>query len=86
MRPGDPAFVSRVNALTSFFGGTGRGPGPGHMARAVIYQQLNQQAAAMAYQDIYRLLSWMAMGMVVCAFILSKNKPGQGAPAGEAMH
>jgi DHA2 family multidrug resistance protein len=40
----------------------------------------------MAYQDIYRLLSWMAMGMVACAFILSKNKPGQGAPAGEAMH
>jgi DHA2 family multidrug resistance protein len=86
MRPGDPAFVSRVNALTSFFGGTGRGPGPGHMARAVIYQQLNQQAAAMAYQDIYRLLSWMAMGMVTCAFILSKNKPGQGAAAAEAMH
>jgi len=28
----------------------------------------------------------MAIGMVVCAFILSKNKPGQGAPAGEAMH
>jgi DHA2 family multidrug resistance protein len=86
MRPGDPAFASRVNALTSFFGGTGRGPGPGHMAQAAIYQQLNQQAAAMAYQDIYRLLSWMAMGMVACAFILSKNKPGQGAPAGEAMH
>jgi DHA2 family multidrug resistance protein len=81
MRPGDPAFVSHVNALTSFFGGTGRGPGPGHMAQAAIYQQLNQQAAAMAYQDIYRLLSWMAMGMVACAFILSKNKPGQGASA-----
>jgi DHA2 family multidrug resistance protein len=56
------------------------------MAQAAIYQQLNQQAAAEAYQDIYRLLSWMAMGMVVCAFILSKNKPGQGTPAGEAMH
>jgi MFS transporter, DHA2 family, multidrug resistance protein len=86
MRPGDPAFVSHVNALTSFFGGAGRGPGPRHMAQAVIYQQLNQQAAAMAYQDIYRLLSWMAIGMVACAFILSKNKPGQGAPAGEAIH
>jgi hypothetical protein len=24
--------------------------------------------------------------MVVCAFILSKNKPGQSAAAGEAMH
>jgi hypothetical protein len=61
----------RINAPTSFFGGTGRGPGPGHMAGAVMYKQLNQQAAAMAYQDIYRLLSWM--GMVACAFILSKT-------------
>jgi DHA2 family multidrug resistance protein len=86
MQPGNPAYVNQVNALTSYFGGSGKGPGPGLMARAVIYQQLNQQAAAQAYQDIYRLLCWMAMGMVVCAFILSKNKPGQGAAAGEAMH
>jgi DHA2 family multidrug resistance protein len=86
MQPGNLAYVNQVDALTSYFGGTGGGPGPGHMARAAIYQQLNQQAAAMAYQDIYRLLGWMAMGMVVCAFILSKNKPGQGSSAGEAMH
>jgi DHA2 family multidrug resistance protein len=86
MQPGSPAFVSRLNALTAYFGGGGKGPAAGLMAKAAIYQQLNQQAAAMAYQDIYRLLSWMAMGMVACAFILSKNKPGQGTPAGEAMH
>ena len=36
-----------------------------------MYQQLNQQAAAMAYQDIYPLLGWM--GMVACAYILSKT-------------
>jgi hypothetical protein len=35
-----------------------------------MYQQLNQQAAAMAYQDIYRPLGWT--GMVACAYILSK--------------
>jgi DHA2 family multidrug resistance protein len=86
MQPGNPAYVSQLNALTSYFGGSSQGPGPGHMAQAAIYQQLNQQAAAQGYQDIYRLLSWMAMGMVVCAFILSKNKPGQGAPAREAVH
>ena len=86
MQPGNPAYVSRVNALTSYFGGSGKGPGPGFMARAAIYQQLNQQATAEAYQDIYRLLGWMAIGMVMCAFILSKNKPGQGASATEAMH
>jgi MFS transporter, DHA2 family, multidrug resistance protein len=86
MQPGSPAFVNQVNALTPYFGGSGKGPGPRFMAEAFIYQQLNQQAAAQAYQDIYRLLCWMAVGMVVCAFILSKNKPGQGASAREAMH
>jgi DHA2 family multidrug resistance protein len=86
MQPGNPAFVSRLNALTAYFGGGGKGPGAGLMARAAIYQQLNDQAAAMAYQDIYRLLCWMAMGMVACAFILSKNKPGPGAAANEAVH
>lgn len=52
------------------------------MAGAAVYQQLNQQASAMAHQGIYRLLSWMAMAMVACAFMLSRNKPGEGAPAG----
>jgi DHA2 family multidrug resistance protein len=86
MQPGNLAYVNQINTLTSYFGGSCKGAGPGHMAQAAIYQQLNQQATAQAYEDIYRLLSWMAMGMVVCAFILSKNKPGQGAAAGEAMH
>jgi DHA2 family multidrug resistance protein len=56
------------------------------MAGGVIYQELNQQASALAYQDIYRLLSWMAMGMVACAFLLNKNRPGQGASAENAVH
>jgi MFS transporter, DHA2 family, multidrug resistance protein len=56
------------------------------MARAAIYQQLNQMATAQAYQHIYRLLSWIAMGMVLCAFLLSKNKPGQGGRKEEAIH
>jgi hypothetical protein len=28
-------------------------------------------------------LSWMSVGLVVLAFMLSKNKPGAGAEAGE---
>jgi DHA2 family multidrug resistance protein len=86
MQPGNPAFVRELNRLTSYFGGSSAGPGPAMSAKAAIYQQLNQQAAAMSYQDIYRLLCWMATGMVACAFLLSKNKPGQGAPKGEAIH
>ena len=43
--------------------------------------QLNQQAAAMGYVDIYRMLCWMSCIMVCFAFLLSKNRPGQGALA-----
>jgi DHA2 family multidrug resistance protein len=78
--------VSLLNALTDTFHSTAGDPAASSMAQAAIYKQLNQMATAQAYQDIYRLLSWMAMGMVLCAFLLSKNKPGQGAQKGEAVH
>jgi DHA2 family multidrug resistance protein len=86
MQPGNLAYTTQLNGLTSAFSSSASGLGAAQMAHGVIYQQLNQQAAALAYQDIYRLLSWMAMGMVACAFLLSKNKPGEGASAREAMH
>jgi DHA2 family multidrug resistance protein len=86
MQPGNLAYSIRLNALTGAFGGTGNGPGAGLMASGVIYQELNRQAAAQAYQDVYSLLSWMAMGMVACAFLLSRNKPAKAAPAETGMH
>ncbi len=86
MQPGRQAYTDQVNGLAQAFGGSHAGPAARHMAQAMIYGQLNRQAGAMAYQDIFRMLCWMAVIMVGFAFLLSKNKPGQGAPAGEAMH
>jgi DHA2 family multidrug resistance protein len=90
MQPGNSAYVQQMQGLTGFFGsmpGAGtHGPDAANMARATIYDQLNQQASAMGYQDIYRMLCWMAVVMIGVAFLLSKNKPGEGAPAGEAVH
>jgi DHA2 family multidrug resistance protein len=91
MQLANPGYASVIHGLTGFFagangGGTGRGSDALSMARATIYGQLQQQAYAQAYQDIYRMLCWMACGMVLAAFLLSKNRPGQGAPAGEAVH
>ena len=83
MQPGNQAYTDRVQTLAGAFGG---GQDAAHTAQALIYNQLNQQAGAMAYQDIFRLLCWMAVIMVGFAFLLSKNRPGQGAPAGEAAH
>jgi DHA2 family multidrug resistance protein len=88
MQPGNPAYQQQLHALTGLFGGMAGDSGAtaSSMARSSIYNQLNQQASAMAYQDIYRMLSWMAVIMIGCAFLLSKNRPGEGAPAGEAVH
>jgi len=86
MQPGNPGYVRQLDALTGFFSGTIHGPAAANMARATIYNQLQQQAGALAYQDIFRMLCWMAIIMIGFAFLLSKNKPGEGAPAGEAVH
>jgi DHA2 family multidrug resistance protein len=86
MQPGSQAYANMLSGLTGYFTGvTGDHANAAVMARASIYQQLNQQASALAYQDIYRLLCWMAVIMVGFAFLLSKNKPGEGAPEG-AVH
>jgi len=55
------------------------------MAAGSIYAQLQRQAAMLGYQDVYKLLFWMATGMVLLAFLLNKNKPGAGGGGG-AMH
>jgi DHA2 family multidrug resistance protein len=89
MQSANPQYVQQSNALANFFRGAAPGTGGGvgmGMAHATIYQQLQAQASAMGYVDIYRMLCWMSCIMVCCAFLLNKNKPGEGAPAGEAVH
>ena len=83
MQAGSVGYTSTLAMLKGFFGGGSQGA---YAAQATIYQQLNQQAQAEGYVDVYRMLCWMSCFMVLLAFLLSKNKPGQGAPAGEAVH
>jgi DHA2 family multidrug resistance protein len=79
------AFQQQTQGLTGFFGSTFGGPNGKSMALASIYNQLNMQAQAQGYQDVYMELSWMSAGLILLAFLLSKNKPGEGAGAG-AVH
>jgi DHA2 family multidrug resistance protein len=81
MQSGLPGYDHHLNALQGFFGG----PNGGGRAMASIYNQLNQQAAMQGYQDVYIELSWMSVCLVVLAFMLSKNRPGQG-PGASALH
>jgi MFS transporter, DHA2 family, multidrug resistance protein len=39
----------------------------------------------LGYQDVYKMLFWMAIGMIFFAFMLNKNRPGEGGGGG-AMH
>jgi len=84
MQLSNPAYVNQLTALTNAYSGVAGGPGAVASARGMIYRQLNQQAAGQAYEDIYRVLAWLAVGMVACAFLLSKKKPGEGAPEAAA--
>jgi DHA2 family multidrug resistance protein len=87
MQPGSLGYSSAVSSMAGAFAGmTGDHAAAQNMAQASIYQQLNQQASVMGYSDVYRVLCWMSVGMIACAFLLSKNRPGEGAPAGEAVH
>jgi DHA2 family multidrug resistance protein len=81
MQLGNPVFANRLSALTNAYSGVSGGQGAAAMAQGQIYRQLNQQASAMGYQDIYRMLCWVAAVMVIFSFLLSKNKPGEKAPA-----
>jgi DHA2 family multidrug resistance protein len=85
MTPGSIAFNQHTHVLTGFLGGSFGGPNSGGMAAAAIYNQLNQQAQMQGYQDVYMELSYMSIALVALAFLLSKNRPGEGPGAG-AVH
>jgi MFS transporter, DHA2 family, multidrug resistance protein len=86
MVPGSIAYQQHLNALKGFLGGHfGDTNGTG-LAIANIYNQLNAQALLQGYQDVYMELSWMSVGLIALAFLLSANRPGQGSGGGAAMH
>jgi DHA2 family multidrug resistance protein len=88
MTPDSISYNQHLQALTGFLGGSGGfgGPNSAGLAIANIYSQLNRQAAVQGYQDVYMELSYMSIGLVVLAFLLSKNKPGAAPGGGGGMH
>ena len=85
MQPGSLGYQLHLNALSGYLG-SAMGAVNGHSAAlASLYNQLNLQAQMQGYQDVYIELSWMSIVLVGLAFLLSKNRPGDG-PGAEAMH
>jgi MFS transporter, DHA2 family, multidrug resistance protein len=85
MVPGSIGYQQHLQALSGFLKGHFGSANGADMALANLYNQLNAQALLQGYQDVYMELSWMSVGLILLAFLLSKNKPGQGA-GGAAMH
>jgi DHA2 family multidrug resistance protein len=85
MNSANIGFQQQSQALAGYFGshfGMANGQA---MALASIYGQLNLQAQMQGYQDVYMELAGMSIGLVGLAFLLNKNKPGDGPGAG-AVH
>ena len=85
MQSGSIAYQQHAQALAGFLSGHFGGANGLGLALANIYGQLNRQAQMQGYQDVYMELSWMSVGLVALAFLLSKNKPGAGSET-TAMH
>jgi DHA2 family multidrug resistance protein len=85
MQPGSLGFDQHSQALTGFLNGSFGSANGGSLALAQIYHQLIQQAQTQGYQDVYMELSWASVLLIVLAFMLSKNRPGEGAGGG-GMH
>jgi len=75
-----------LNALSGFLGGQFGAANSGGMALGSLYNQLNLQAQMQGYQDVYMELSWMSIVLILLAFLLSKNRPGQSAAPEGAVH
>ena len=85
MQPGLPGYNSHLNALNGVLGENAGSANSAGMALGSLYNQLNQQAQMQGYQDVYMELSWMSVILIALAFLLNKNRPGQG-PGAAAMH
>ena len=86
MVPGSIAYQQHLQAMAGFFNGHFGGSNGAGLAAANLYNQLNVQAQMQGYQDVYMELSWMSCALILLSFMLSKNRPGQGAGGGAAMH
>ena len=85
MTPLSIPFQQQVQGLAPFLSRAGAGPGGRGAAMAEIYGQLDRQAGMQGYVDVFKMLFWMAIGMIFLAFLLKKNTPG-GAKSDIAMH
>jgi len=74
-----PAFQSQISAMTEAMVTMGYSAADASQrAYNMIYQQVQRQAAALAYNDVIFAFALACAMMVPLAFFMRKNKPGAG--------
>ncbi len=85
MQPGSIGYDLHTQALTGAYNQAFGAANSAALALAQIYRQMIAQATMQGYQDVYMELSYASIILVFLAFLLSKNKPGEGG-AGAGVH
>jgi DHA2 family multidrug resistance protein len=74
-----PAFQGQLDAMTRALTSAGyNAADASQRAYNMIYSRVQQQAAALAYNDVIFVFALACAIMVPCAFLMQKNKPGAG--------
>jgi MFS transporter, DHA2 family, multidrug resistance protein len=74
-----PAFQSRVHGIVEAMTGAGYSAADAtQRAYQMLYGRMQQQAAALAYNDVIFIFAIVCGIMVPLAFLMRKNKPGAG--------
>ena len=74
-----PAFQSQLDALSQTMTNAGYAAADAaQRAYNVVYNRVQQQAAALAYNDVIFVFALACAIMVPFAFLMQKNKPGAG--------
>jgi DHA2 family multidrug resistance protein len=78
--PGNPVFSNAVTRLADHLTQSGLSPDDAQVrAHAELYRSAQNQAAALAYIDVFWILGITAAVMFCLSFVLKKNDPGQRA-------
>ena len=75
LTPLDPSYMSRLRSLESGLRAGGSDPAlAAQQAQGIIYHELTRQAAMLSYIDVFRLLSWLCIGMIPLMFLMKRPK------------
>jgi MFS transporter, DHA2 family, multidrug resistance protein len=78
----NPLYAIRLHNLQSALQASGSDPAQAaRQAQALLYNELLRQSAMVAYIDVFRLLSWLCVGLIPLMFFMKPAKPRPGAAA-----